>query len=278
MSTQSLSPRVSPLVAEIFCDVAPRRAVGLLGWSVALGAHLLAAGLAFTESRPVPAPLPALEVELAPPPPPPPPPPSPEAPAPPPPVPAQVARTVAAPQPAAAPPPEAARAGALVTAKADPEPSKASDEPVDFTNDPSVAGFGSGVVAIGGKADVGQKGARVNGPRPAGTGAPTVGQAVGDALVPASDLSRKPSLGESDPCRGFFPSGAEDDVASAAVLVTIGKTGAVSSVQLLSESPPRQGFGAAAKSCMAGKRFSPGLDRDGNPAKTAIRVNIRFAR
>jgi hypothetical protein len=277
MSTQSLSPRVSPLVAEIFCDAAPRRALGLLGWSVALGAHLLAAGFALTESRPAPAPLPALEVELAPPPPPPPPqpPPPPEAPTP---APAPVARTVAASQPAAAPPPEAARVGALVTAKADPEPAQGADEPVDFTNDPSVAGFGSGVVAIGGKADVGQKGARANGPNPAGRGAPAVGQAVGDALVPASDLSRKPALGESDPCRGFFPSGAEDDVASAAVLVTIGKTGAVSGVQLLSESPPRQGFGAAAKACMSGKRFSPGLDRDGNPAKTAIRVNIRFAR
>jgi hypothetical protein len=61
-------------------------------------------------------------------------------------------------------------------------------------------------------------------------------------------------------------------------MVTITKSGAVSAVQLLSESPPKQGFGSAARACMAGKRFSPGLDRDGKPAATAIRVNIRFVR
>jgi TonB family protein len=93
-----------------------------------------------------------------------------------------------------------------------------------------------------------------------------------------SDLSRKPSLGESDPCRGYFPSAAADDVATAAVMVTIGKNGAVSGVRLLSESPAKQGFGAAARTCMTSKRFSPGLDRDGKPTATAIRVNIRFTR
>ena len=67
-------------------------------------------------------------------------------------------------------------------------------------------------------------------------------------------------------------------MATAAVLVTIGKSGAVSSVQLVSESPAGQGFGAAARTCMHNKRFSPGLDRDGNPTATAIRVNIRFMR
>jgi hypothetical protein len=97
-------------------------------------------------------------------------------------------------------------------------------------------------------------------------------------LTPASDLSRKPGLGETDPCRGFFPNGATDDVATAAVMVTIGKNGAVSNVRLVSESPAGQGFGAAARTCMGGKRFSPGLDHDGNPTATAIRVNIRFMR
>jgi hypothetical protein len=50
-------------------------------------------------------------------------------------------------------------------------------------------------------------------------------------------------LGESDACCGYFPSGAGDDVASASVLVTVGRN------EL---------------------RFEP--------AKTAIRVNIRFTR
>jgi TonB family protein len=169
-----------------------------------------------------------------------------------------------------------ARAGALVTAKADPVTPQA-EGPVDFTNDPSALGFGSGVVAVGGKADFGKQGAL---PSPvAGVGRTPAGRGtVADALTPVADLGRKPSLGESDPCRGFFPRGAVDDVASASVMVVVGKSGAVASVRLLSESPPTQGFGAAARTCMRGKRFTPALDRDGRPAATAIRVNVRFSR
>jgi hypothetical protein len=179
---------------------------------------------------------------------------------------------------AAAAPPEPARAGALITAKDDPVKTPAADEPVDFTNDPSVLGFGSGVVAVGGKAQVGLAHARPT------TAAPSTGvngvapRPTGEALTAASDLSRKPALGESDPCRGYFTSRATDDVASASVMVTIGKSGAVSNVRVVSESPAGQGFGAAARTCMGGKRFSPGLDRDGNPTATAIRVNVRFMR
>jgi TonB family protein len=272
MSSQAVSAPVSQLVRELFDQRASRSAWTLLGWGVALGAHLLAASLALTEHRPTPRAQPPLEVELAPPAPTP-------APAP-----------VALPTPpeprvvehlpvarAAAPAPEPAHVGALVTAKTDPAPSPNADEPVDFTNDPGALGFGSGIVAIGGKAEVGAAHA-VPGPRATtGTAGPAP-RATGDALTPASDLSQKPSLGEGDPCRGYFPAAASDDVATAAVLVTIAKSGAVSDVQLLHESPPKQGFGAAAKACMASKRFTPGLDRDGNRARTAIRVNIRFVR
>jgi periplasmic protein TonB len=264
--------QVRPLVAAIFEPAAPRRGLTALGWSVAIAAHLLAAGLALTERRPSTSAPPPLEVELAPEPPPPLPAPV----APPLPAPEPLVAPVAAPK-AAASPPEPARAGALLTAKAEPAADKAAEEPVDFTNDPSLVGFGSGVVAPSGKASVGLA-AALPSPVPASTGTRGVAKGGGEALTPASDLSKKPALGESDPCRGFFPSGAEDDVATAAVMVTIGRSGAVSGVQLLSESPPRQGFGSAARACMAGKRFSPGLDRDGKPTATAVRVNVRFTR
>jgi protein TonB len=276
MSFDAASSRVAPFLSELFSDAAPSPRWGLLGWAIAISAHALAAGLALTGThRPAPTP-PALEVELAPPPPPPPPPPVPVAE----PVPTVEARPVerAPSLKAAAAPPEPARAGALLTAKADPEPSPAHDEPVDFTNDPSMLGFGSGVVAIGGKARVGAAGARLRSAPPASGGNGVALRPAGEVLTPASDLSRKPALGESDPCGGYFPSGAADDMATAAVLVTIGRSGAVSSVRLLSESPPKQGFGAAARTCMASKRFSPGLDRDGNPTATAVRVNVRFRR
>jgi protein TonB len=272
MSCEAVSAPVSELVTELFDDSAPRGAWTLLGWGVAVGAHLLAASLALAEHRPVPPAAPPLEVELAPPEPPPPPPLAlPTPPEPPAAVPLPVAKA------AAAPAPEPAHVGALVTAKADPERSPKADEPVDFTNDPSALGFGSGIVALGGKAEVGVAHA-LPGPRASTGSGGTAPHPSGEALTPASDLSQKPSLGESDPCRGYFPATASDDVATAAVLVTIAKSGAVSGVQLLAESPPKQGFGAAAKTCMASKRFSPGLDRNGNTARTAIRVNVRFVR
>jgi TonB family protein len=230
--------------------------------------------LALRESHAATAPPPPLEIELAPQP-------SLPEPAPPPPpvarAPAVEPERVAVARPAAAAPPEPARAAALLTAKADPLPTPNADEPVDFTNDPSMLGFGSGVVAVGGRAEHGVSRARPSAPGPA-AGVGQGPRAHGDAITPVSDLSRKPSLGEGDPCRGYFPGAANDDVASAAVMVTIGKDGAVSGVQLLSESPPQQGFGAAARACMNSRRFSPGLDRDGRPARTQVRVNIRFTR
>jgi TonB family protein len=272
MSSQVASLPAQDFVLELFERAKQRRVFGHVGWGVAIAAHVLAAGLALGEARPVAAPSPPpLEIELTPPP-----------------LPAPTPLAAPPKEPellperpqavkAAAAPPQPAQAGALLTAKADPVLSPAAEEPVDFTNDPTAIGFGSGVVAIGGKAKVGLANAQPS-TAPAGVGTAPLGKVVGDGLTAASDLSRKPGLGESDPCRGYFPSGASDDVASAAVLVTIGRNGSVSSVRLLSESPPKQGFGAAARTCMTSKRFSPGLDRDGKPTATAIRVNIRFRR
>jgi len=271
MSSVVAAAPLDDFVAGLFDRAPRRRALSVLGWAVALGAHLLLAGFALGERRhapPAPAPL---EVDLAPLEPPAPPALVPTA------KPEERAPEPAAPAKALAAPPAPAHVGALITAKADPTPSPAQEEPVDFTNDPGALGFGSGVVAIGGKAEVGVKHAALSPVAGVGKSAAVKGP-VGDALTPVSDLSRKPSLGESDPCRGYFPSGASDDVATAAVMVTIGKSGGVSSVQLLSESPPKQGFGAAARACMASKHFSPGLTQDGKPAATAIRVNIRFTR
>lgn len=273
MSSQviSTSPSLSAFVGEVFERARPGRAWGALALGLALGGHVVAAVMAPHAPAPEAPSPPPLEVELAPPEPPAPPLPTPEPAAP-----ALAPRAEPAPARAQAAAPEPARAAALITAKADPPATPNADEPVDFTNDPNVLGFGSGLVAVGGKAAVGLQGAAPSA-TPAALPARAAGP-VGDGLTPASNLSRKPSLGESDPCHGFFPNGAASDAATAAVLLTIGKSGAVSSVKLISESPSQQGFGGAARACMASKRFSPGLDRDGNPTATSIRVNIRFRR
>jgi protein TonB len=273
MSSEVVSAAVSPLVVELFDSSPPRRAFSLLGWGVALGAHVLVASFALTEHRTPPRSPPPLEVELAPPAPPPPP--SPPALLPTPPDPHLLEHALA--PKAAAAPPEPAHVGALVTAKADPSPSPKADEPVDFTNDPGALGFRSGIVALGGKAEVGLARAERSLAPASGSGG-LAPRPTGDSLTPVGDLSRKPGLGESDPCRGYFPGAASDDVASAAVMVTISKSGTVSNVALLSESPAGQGFGAAATTCMKSKRFTPGLDHDGNTAATRIRVNVHFER
>jgi hypothetical protein len=167
----------------------------------------------------------------------------------------------------------------LLTAKADAPSPQQPEAPVDFTTDPNGTSYGGGVVAVGGRADFGAQGAKVGGKGalPAPAAAP-VARDSGEQLVPLADLSRKPRLDEADPCRGFFPRSASDDDAHVSLRVVIGKNGRVTSAQLLSENPPGQGFGAAAKSCLLEKRLSPALDRDGNPAATATRINLRFTR
>jgi TonB family protein len=219
---------------------------------------------------------PPLEVQFVaaePPPPPPPPPATAESPIAEPKLQAPaVAKPAAA--PAAAPPPPAA-APAVLTAK-EIEPAQASADMLDFTSDPNATQLSSGVVALGGKGTHGVRTASVTAPAVALPRAQ--GSGSGEALTQLGDLSRKPSLGVDDPCRGFFPPSALDNRAQASVLVVISKDGSVKRTSLVNESPAGQGFGAAAQACMKKQRFTPALDRQGQLAATQMRVNVRFNR
>ena len=267
---QTATP-LDSLVGELFARASGWRGLVAVGWVLALGSHA-AAALLFTQEHGAPAlerTLPPVEMEFL----------APPDPAPPPPEAAAPAELKPAPtQPAAAAPPPAARAGALHLADAAAAPAQQTEEVVDFTTDPHGASYGGGVVAVGGTATLGAPGAR---PAPVGGKtplAPATARPLGDALTPASDLSRKPRLPGGDPCHGFFPGAAQDDVGDVSVMVTIAKSGRVSQTQLVSESPKGQGFGAAARTCLASQTFVPALDRAGNAAATAIRVNLRFSR
>lgn len=263
---------LSGLVGQLFEPSRRRRSLVIAGWVSALGAHVALA--AFFAHRSTPRETervaPPVDVEfVAPPEPEPPPPPAPEPEAP-----KSEAKAEAASAPA---PPAAARAGALHLAKSEAAPAQ-NDEAVDFTNDPNGTTYGGGVVAASGTAAIGAAGAR---PSPfAGTTpkAPPATKPAGDTLVPLGDLSRKPALPGADPCRGFFPPSAQDDAGEVAVLVTVNASGRVTNTQLLSEAPSHQGFGAAARTCLASQHFVPALDRAGNAAATAVRVNLRFSR
>jgi len=273
MTTNTAEISLGALVGELF-DRAPRkRGLVVAGWLLALASHAGAALLFANQHRAVESERtpPPVDVEFVTPPEPEPPPPLPEE------APPEVAKAAPANAPAAAPP-AAARAGALHTAAPDAAPAQQTEEAVDFTTDPNGKSYGGGVVAVGGTAAFGAAGARVSPVAGNSALAPPASRPAGDGLTPAANLSRKPRLPGSDPCRGFFPGAAQDDVGDVAVMVTIAKSGRVSQTQLLSESPRGQGFGAAARTCLASQSFIPALDRDGNAAATAIRVNLRFSR
>ena len=272
MITNTAEMPLGALVGELFGRSTRRRGLVVAGWVLAIASHAAAAalfasdhGAAAIERTPPP-----VDLEFVTMPEPEPLPPVPEE-APP------EAPKSAPVNAAAAAPPAAARAGALHTAAPDAAPAQQTEEAVDFTTDPNGKSYGGGVVAVGGTAAFGAAGARVS-PVAGNALAPPVARAAGDGLTPAANLSRKPRLPGSDPCRGFFPVSAQDDAGDVAVMVTIAKSGRVSNTQLLSESPRGQGFGAAARTCLASQSFIPALDREGNAAATAIRVNLRFSR
>lgn len=243
-------------------------------WPLCIALALAAHGacvLAFARARTATAPkLRELEVTLlAPPPslePEPPPEKTPE------PVRAQAPKAARAPERSQPPSPSPARAGALLTAPAPQAPPPANAEPVRFVTDPNGRGYGSGMVARGGTAERADE--LVPAPQapraPAGPAKP--------GLVLAERLSRQPSLGAHDPCRGFFPEGARSDRGEVSVIATVQDRGRVVQTEIELESPAGQGFGAAARACLSRQRFEPALDEDGKPAAARTRVRITFAR
>jgi outer membrane biosynthesis protein TonB len=270
MTSSALENPVSRNLAELWTVAEPHEGRIAIAALLAVAAHV-GFGLWAPDHAASPRPLlPPVEVEIAlrePPPPPP----VPEEVAPP--APAAPPTPVRAAVPKAAPPPAAKAAAVMTAAPTAPEP-QANDEPFDFTSDPTSTTLSSGVVAVGGTGTHGLAGAQLGG---RGT-EPARAPAQGDGLTAAGDLSQSPRLRAQDPCRGFFPSSARDDVATAVVRVVVTQQGVASSVSVVSETPLGQGFGAAARTCMREQRFLPALDRQGRPAATAVNVNVKFSR
>lgn len=208
--------------------------------------------------------IPATEVELepikeAPPAQPPPEPPRAAQPEPPPP-----ARTHARRAPA---PPSPARAGALLTARDD-TPDPPSEEPVRFVSDPNGRGYGTGIVARGGTAEHGESGS-VAWPQPPA--------ASGPRITAADQLQRQPTLIGAD-CRGYFPDQARQDQGLVSIVATVLANGAIAKLDIESESPSGEGFASAARACLAKRRFTPALDRQGAATAARTRINLRFTR
>jgi TonB family protein len=209
---------------------------------------------------------PPLQIDLAPPEPPALRSPEPEAAAP---VPEATARPAASHPKAAVEPRVFARAGKVLTAG----DAQEAGDPVSFVTDPEGNTYGAGVVAKGAVAERSTEPDRspVKGPE----GAPS---ARADALTALSDLSRRPALEGDDPCRGFFPSRADRDEGRVTLNVVVQPTGAVGAVTVIGETPVGEGFGDAARTCLAAQKFVPALDRAGRPTRTATQVRIHFTR
>lgn len=206
-------------------------------------------------------------------PPPPPPPPEPE------PEPVKPAAPVVEKPAEAAPPPAAAKVGSLLTATDDSK-NDPDEGATKFLSDENGNEYGSGTAAIGGTADQAGPGAKKDG-KEGGTGTKPGGTGTNVAAVqtgPAVDLSKAASLTVDNPCKGFFPGDADDDLARVEVLVTVKPDGTVGNVSVLNENPKGQGFGKAARTCMLSARFNAALGKDGKPISATQQFNIRFTR
>jgi outer membrane biosynthesis protein TonB len=162
----------------------------------------------------------------------------------------------------------AAKVGALLTSGETPD----SADPVAFFSDPQGGAYGSGVVARGGQVDHGV------GPAAAPIVSAPPPHPVADEVTTAANLSRAPSLDEPDACRGFFPTEAGVDRAKVDLVVVVQPGGRVTSVSIARESPAGEGFGAAARTCLSSKRFTPGVDRAGRVVTAKASVRVHFMR
>lgn len=172
------------------------------------------------------------------------------------------------------PPPPPAQAAKVLTAKEDP------DEPVDMTGNGFVTGDGNGpgygmVSAEGtGKEPTFNKAASLDG-KEGGTGT-----AKGPPPPPPPDLSKSPTLVGSTSWDCPFPPEADAeqiDQAVVSVIVTVRPDGSVQSVKVVND--PGYGFGRAARICALARKFSPGLDKAGQPTTMATPpIRVRFTR
>lgn len=97
---------------------------------------------------------------------------------------------------------------------------------------------------------------------------------------PGPDRTRAPGLVGSTSWNCPFPPEADAeqiDQARVVIMVTVRPDGSPLSVKVVND--PGHGFGRAARMCALGKRYTPGLDREGKPATGTLGpITVRFTR
>lgn len=174
------------------------------------------------------------------------------------------------------PPPAPALASKVLVKNDDP------NEKLDFTkdgfttNDHGTATYGQQSAQGKGDKPVVAPNANINGV-PGGTG---TGTAPVQAPPPGPDRSAPPGLVGGTAWSCPFPPEADADQidqAVATIVVQVRADGSPLSVTVTGD--PGHGFGRAARICALGKRFSPALDRNGNPVSgTTPPIRVRFNR
>ncbi|WNG33999.1 ferric siderophore ABC transporter substrate-binding protein [Archangium violaceum] len=175
---------------------------------------------------------------------------------------APVARAPA-PRTTNAPPPAAAQAAQVATA---------APEVVDF-GDTFVVGKGSAYA--GGTTESG--GTATHAVRDPNARAGGVEGGTGTDL--AGDRSRRPALAGGARWDCPFPAEADDagiDHGVVTLRVEVDAEGSVLSATVMED--PGHGFGREARRCALSKRWSPGLDRAGQPTREVALVKVRFDR
>jgi hypothetical protein len=87
-----------------------------------------------------------------------------------------------------------------------------------------------------------------------------------------------PRLLTAGACGGFFPPRARDDDGAVILALNVRETGGPYAPRVISETPPRQGFGAAALRCASFLKFAPAEDAAGAHVSSISVVRLRFAR
>ncbi len=171
-----------------------------------------------------------------------------------------------------APAPAARKESAPVAAAQDAPVSEGGPLVFDGAADWEIAtrgGDGTGAGRAGGAGAAGGGGGGGGDAR--GGGAPA-------RVVAAPRIGRAARVIVEDGCAGFFPTGASHDVADVILRVTVGASGAIDGVVVASETPAGEGFGAAARACLARARAEAARDPEGGALPSAATVSVRFVR
>jgi protein TonB len=104
------------------------------------------------------------------------------------------------------------------------------------------------------------------------------GSGGADAAVPDKPSFPPGLMAVGNPCRGFYPAAADVDHGEVRVVVRVGRDGTTRGSDVVEEVPSRQGFGPAARACVARLRFRPARDAGGDAIPGQALLALSFDR